>query len=60
MVCLRGRCTPPEQAAMLWPTLSLSVQVVSITWCILGQPMAIMDGMFIGRGIVTAGLSDTC
>jgi hypothetical protein len=34
---------------MLWPTLSLSVQVVSITWCILGQPMAIMDGMFIGR-----------
>jgi len=45
---LRGRCTPPEQAAMLWPTLSMSVQVVPITWCILGQPMAIMNGMFIG------------
>jgi hypothetical protein len=30
------------------------------TWCIRGQPMAIMVEMFIGRGIVTAGLSNTC
>jgi hypothetical protein len=60
MVRLRGPCTPPEQGpSVQWPTI-VSVQVVSIYLIAFGQPTAIMDGMVIGPGIVTAGLSDTC